>query len=219
MSSLNGQLFKVEEALSRLGENKEQGCLLVSKGAVLITIYVQNGLVVSATSGHKNGEDAVDYALHLADASYHWIRGVQPPDPSSNIHLNIHGFILTNGSIYKSKTAETGKLRSRVADTGAESNYRYFLVPESQPTVKLFLTKTATVLGRNESSDLVIDNADVSGRHCILDIQSRGLFILDLDSTNGTYVNGVFVKDGYVNSGDVLELGSYRLTVNRESQK
>jgi hypothetical protein len=219
MSNSNDQLFAMEEALYRLGQNKKQGCLLVSKGSELITIYVQDGFVLNANSGVMTGKDAVDHALHLADASYQWIRNVQPPDPTRNIYLNIQEFVTRHGDIYKSVTAETGKIRLKATDTVDETEYRYFLVPENQPTIKHFLTKTATVLGRSKTSDLVIGDHNVSGRHCILDIHKRGLFILDLDSTNGTYVNGVFIKDGYINPGEVLELGDYRLTVNRELRK
>jgi hypothetical protein len=219
MSSLDNQLFTVEEAFARLGESKQQGCLLVSKGAELISIYVRNGYVLSITTGAHQGKSAIEHALHLPGAVYEWIRGVQPPDPDENLSLNIQEFILTNGTLSRNKPAQTGKLFSKSVETASESKYSYFLIPVSQPTVKYYLTKTATVLGRDASSDLVIDDVNISSRHCILDIQSRGLFVLDLDSTNGTYVNGTLIRDGYVNHGEVLELGAYRLTVNREVRK
>jgi len=218
MTSSDNQLFSPEEALSRLGQNKEQGCLMVSKGSELVSVYVQNGFVLHATSGTRKGQDALDYAVHLSEASYQWIRGIQTPDPSGNIYVNIEEFLFKHGNL-GDKIAETGRIRTRTASVAAEKRYSYFLVPESQPTVKLYLTKTATVLGRDKTSDLVIDEHNVSGRHCILDIQSRGLFVLDLDSSNGTYVNDLFVRDGYVNHGDILELGSYRMTINREVRK
>jgi len=231
MTSLDNQLFTVEEALTRLGENKEQGCLLVSKGVDLIIIFVQDGFVLNAASSRKNGKDAVDQALHLAEASYQWIRGVKPPDPTHNIYLHIQEFVVKHGDVLKAKAAEasklsdtgklgnTSKIKAKGEETVSATKYRYYLIPDDQPTTKIFLTKTATVLGRDKSSDLVIDDFNVSGRHCILDIRNRGLFVLDLDSTNGSYVNGVLIEDGYVNPGDVLELGSYRVTVNRELPK
>ncbi|MCE0497456.1 MAG: FHA domain-containing protein [Methylacidiphilales bacterium] len=214
--SLQDPLFTIEEVLLRLGENKQQGCLLVFKDAELIMIYVQEGFVLNATSDRRTGKEAVEQAVHLTDASYQWLRGVRPPDPVHSIYLNIQEFLLKSGDIYKNKIAETSRLHGRVVEPADESKYRYFLIPASQPATKLYLTKSASVIGRNKSSDLVIDGNNVSGRHCILDIHRRGLFILDLDSTNGTYINGVLVKDGYVNPGDVLELGDYRFTVNRE---
>jgi hypothetical protein len=219
MTSIDNQLFSAEEALARLSQNKEQGCLMVSKGTELVSIYVQNGFVLNASVATKKGEDAVNYALHLSESSYQWIRGVQSPDPSTNIYLSIEEFLFKHGKLTKNKIAETGRLHSKAGSAASEIKYTYFLVPENEPTAKLYLKKTATVLGRDKSSDYVIDDINVSGRHCILDIQNRGLFVLDLDSSNGTYVNDVFVRDGYLSHGDVLELGSYRLTVNREVRK
>jgi len=216
MSSTNNQLFTVEEALSRLGQTREQGCLLASKGAELIHIYVQDGFVIRAFSGVKEGQEAVDQALHMADASYTWLRGVQPPDPKKNIFLSIREFTVKHGDITKSKIAETSRVFG-MAKKESESKFKYFLVPQDKPTDKLYLTKISTVLGRDKTSDLMIDNSDVSRRHCLLDIQARGLFILDLDSTNGTFVNGILVRDGYVNPGDRIELGPCIFIVNREA--
>jgi hypothetical protein len=219
MTALDNQLFSPEEALARLAQNKAQGCLLVTKGIELVTIYVQNGFILSAVSGSRTGRDAIEFALHLSESSYQWIRGIQPPDPNASMFLNIEEFLFKHGNITRNRITETGLISVRAITSPGEAKYTYFLVPETQPTVKLVLTKTATVLGRDSTSDMVIDDVNVSGRHCILDIQNRGLFILDLDSKNGTYVNDVFVRDGYVNHGDVLELGNYRLTVNREVRK
>jgi hypothetical protein len=216
MTSTSNQLFTVEEALSRLGESREQGCLLASKGAELIHIYVQDGFVIRAYSGVKEGEEAVDQALHLADASYAWLRGVQPPNPSKNIYLSIRELTIKHGTILKPKMVETSRL-SGVEKKERESKFKYFLVPKEKPTEKLFLTKISTVLGRDKGSDLVIDNSDVSWRHCLLDIQARGVFILDLDSTNGTFVNGVLVRDAYLNPGDRIEVGPCLFTINREA--
>ena len=216
MTNTHNQLFTVEEALCRLGQTGEQGCLLASKGAELIHIYVRDGFVIRAFSGVREGEEAVDQALHLADASYTWLRGVQPSDPNKNIYLSIQEIAVKHGNIIKPRMIETSRL-SGAAKKGSESKFKYFLVPQDKPTVKLFLTKTSTVLGRDNTSDLVIDNSDVSRRHCLLDIQARGVFILDLDSTNGTFVNGILVRDGYLNPGDRIELGPCMFTVNREA--
>jgi pSer/pThr/pTyr-binding forkhead associated (FHA) protein len=43
--------------------------------------------------------------------------------------------------------------------------------------------------------------------------------IKDLDSSNGTFVNGVAVRDGFLNVGDQLGLGSYKLTLRKEQKK
>jgi hypothetical protein len=219
MPSATYQLFTAEEALSRLGESKEQGCLLVSKGTELIHIYVQDGFVTRAYSGTKEGEAAVDQALRLTDAAYTWLRGVQSPQPNKDLHLGILGLTAKHGTIITNpKAVQTGRLAgTEKKEKEIESQFRYFLVPQDKHTEKLYLTKTSTVLGRDKASDLVIDNTDVSWRHCLLDIQARGVFILDLDSTNGTFVNGQLIRDAYLNPGDKIELGPCIFTINREA--
>jgi pSer/pThr/pTyr-binding forkhead associated (FHA) protein len=42
------------------------------------------------------------------------------------------------------------------------------------------------------------------------------LLLKDLESTNGTFVNGIPMTDGYINEGDRLALGTYVLTLYRE---
>jgi pSer/pThr/pTyr-binding forkhead associated (FHA) protein len=72
-------------------------------------------------------------------------------------------------------------------------------------------------MGRDPTSDLFVDNSDVSWRHCLLDIQASGLSILDLNSTNGTYLNGKLIQNAHLNHGDRIELGPCLFTVNREA--
>ena len=50
----------------------------------------------------------------------------------------------------------------------------------------------------------------------MLEITDRGVLVKDLDSTNGTFINGAPVRDGYLNEGDRLSLGTYGMTLRRE---
>ena len=56
------------------------------------------------------------------------------------------------------------------------------------------LTKDRTTLGRRPYNDIVIDNLAVSGEHAVLQLGGNDVFLEDLNSTNGTYVNGKAVK-------------------------
>lgn len=67
-------------------------------------------------------------------------------------------------------------------------------------------------LGRAPGNDLRFDNDSVSGHHAEIYRLPDGTFqICDLDSTNGTWVNGQRVRARVLNSGDVVELGEVRL--------
>ncbi len=132
------------------------------------------------------------------------------------MRLSIREVTAAKSAGTKPKMIETSRL-TPLPKNETEAHFRYFLVPQQKMSERIYLTKTSTVLGRDPTADVPIENHDVSWRHCLLDLQTRGLFILDLDSTNGTYVNGILVRDGQVNPGDRIELGPYMFTLNREA--
>lgn len=73
------------------------------------------------------------------------------------------------------------------------------------------LTKDRTSVGRRPYNDIVIDNLAVSGEHAVLQMSGNEVHIEDLNSTNGTYVNGKAVKKLLLQNGDTVEIGKYRI--------
>lgn len=77
------------------------------------------------------------------------------------------------------------------------------------------LTRERTTIGRKPHNDIQIDNLAISGEHAVIVRQQQDARIEDLDSTNGTQVNGQPVKRHLLQHGDVINLGKYRLTYLR----
>ena len=73
------------------------------------------------------------------------------------------------------------------------------------------LTKDKTSLGRRPYNDIVIDNLAVSGEHAVLQMVGSDVFIEDLNSTNGTYINGRAVKKQLLQNNDTVEIGKYKI--------
>lgn len=73
------------------------------------------------------------------------------------------------------------------------------------------LTKDRTTLGRRPYNDVVIDNLAISGEHAVFQMTGSDVFIEDLNSTNGTYVNGKAVKKQQLHNGDTVEVGKYKI--------
>ncbi len=73
------------------------------------------------------------------------------------------------------------------------------------------LTKDRTSLGRRPYNDIVIDNLAVSGEHAVLQLAGNDVHLEDLNSTNGTYLNGKAVKKQLLQNGDTVEIGKYRI--------
>jgi len=73
------------------------------------------------------------------------------------------------------------------------------------------LSKDRTTLGRRPYNDIVIDNLAVSGEHAVLLMNGNEVFLEDLNSTNGTYVNGKAVKKQLLQNADTVEIGKYKI--------
>jgi len=76
---------------------------------------------------------------------------------------------------------------------------------------EVVLTKEYTTFGRRPYSDVVIDNLAVSGEHAAVRRVGHDLVIEDLNSTNGTFVNGRPTRRQVLRDGDVIEIGRYQL--------
>ncbi|MFA6311889.1 MAG: FHA domain-containing protein [Sterolibacterium sp.] len=81
------------------------------------------------------------------------------------------------------------------------------------------LTKERTTIGRKPHNDIQIDNLAISGEHAVIVTILNDAFLEDLDSTNGTNVNGQPVKKHFLQNGDVIELGKYRLKYLSETHQ
>lgn len=75
------------------------------------------------------------------------------------------------------------------------------------------LSKDLTKIGRNQDSDILLDDITVSRRHAEVLKTSKSLIIRDLGSLNGTYVNQARVDEFVLHHGDELQIGKYRMVL------
>lgn len=75
------------------------------------------------------------------------------------------------------------------------------------------LTKPKIVIGRKTDADLRVPLADISRSHCEFTLQNGNVSVRDLDSSNGTFVNGEQITEKEVGPGDVVRLGPIMFTV------
>jgi len=68
-------------------------------------------------------------------------------------------------------------------------------------------------LGRSSVNDFMIPHPSVSRLHCEIEVKEEGMFIRDLDSSNGTFVDAELVTYGRLVAGQTLQLGDVRMLV------
>lgn len=80
-----------------------------------------------------------------------------------------------------------------------------------------FLNKDETTIGRRFANDIHIDNLGVSGSHAKILMFGNDAFIEDLNSTNGTFVNGSRVDKKPLQDNDIITVGKYQLRYENEN--
>ena len=74
------------------------------------------------------------------------------------------------------------------------------------------LDQETMMIGRMDDSDIQIDNLAVSSRHAKIMTILNDSFLEDLDSTNGTFINGIRIKKHALQDGEVITIGKHELT-------
>jgi pSer/pThr/pTyr-binding forkhead associated (FHA) protein len=91
-----------------------------------------------------------------------------------------------------------------------------------KPGEFIFADQTRVVIGRSEACSLRLDDPTVSRRHCLIDVGGETAWLLDLDSLNGTLVNGEMVGNlprggrrlfRALHDGDELRIGNHSFRV------
>ena len=88
---------------------------------------------------------------------------------------------------------------------------RLILSLDGQTLAEYNMTKERYTVGRLPDNDIRIDNAAVSGHHSLIINILNDSFLEDLNSTNGTYVNGKLIKKHALQQGDVVTVGHHQL--------
>ncbi|MEE0745385.1 MAG: VWA domain-containing protein [Anaerovoracaceae bacterium] len=71
------------------------------------------------------------------------------------------------------------------------------------------------IVGRSSMCDIYFDDVNMSRQHFSIEAQDGGLYVKDLESTGGTYLNGIKVYSKQrINSGDIIAAGKTRMRIN-----
>lgn len=88
---------------------------------------------------------------------------------------------------------------------------RLILSLDGQVLAEYNMMKERYTVGRLQDNDVRIDNPTVSGHHSLIINILNDSFLEDLNSTNGTYVNGKLIKKHALQNGDLITVGRHQL--------
>lgn len=104
--------------------------------------------------------------------------------------------------------AQRTELYRVVAKANGVQPLRFRFENGPQSGVEFLLRKSVTTLGRSLDNDIILESSEVSRAHARIELQQDGMRIIDLDSTNGTRVNGRSVRSQGLKAGDEIQFGN-----------
>ena len=94
---------------------------------------------------------------------------------------------------------------------------RMAVVQVAQGTIAAGQPSGRVRIGRASDNDMVFSSSLVSGHHAEIEFEGDVARVRDLDSTNGTFVNGNRIQAVDLNDGDEIQIGDQRFTFDRRA--
>ena len=201
------QPVEVAAALQREAADKKQ---IVGQGRVLVpnAFVVELGTTDLERFGEWDGPLRSELAgmvkEHAADQGWSFVGDVI-------VGFEEHDELDTGVFRVRSSVVASDVPEARTAGHG-----RPRLVLQTTPERVVLLTRPVTVVGRGADADLRLADTGVSRSHAQLLVEGDIVRVVDLESTNGTIVNGRRVREAVLSDGDRLDVGATSLVYRSE---
>ena len=87
-----------------------------------------------------------------------------------------------------------------------------FIIERGGRTRERIFDQNTITLGAIDDNDMVLNEETVSRYHCRVVQEEDGYVLVDLGSTNGTFINGVRIREAYLKSGCTMQLGKMEIS-------
>jgi type II secretory pathway predicted ATPase ExeA len=104
-------------------------------------------------------------------------------------------------------------IRSWHENKVSHAGLRITVTTEGKTVAVYAISSNETIIGRDRSADIVIDDACVSKHHAMLKVDETAVVLIDLSSTNGTRVNSMEIMQSMVQDDDIITVGHYELKI------
>ena len=94
--------------------------------------------------------------------------------------------------------------------------YKLAIVHKGKIEKNVHLINGKMLIGRKPVCGIHLEEKMVSGQHAELNVSNNGVILKDLDSTNGTSVNGNRITETALQTGDQITIGNYKMIFVRE---
>jgi len=180
-------------------------------------IYLLDGEIVHAESGHYSGLVAVYRAMRWDGASITWEEGVLPA--VARAKHSVDAVLFQYAQLEDTGQTDDATLLQLLGEEATtEEDIRLMDLGQYQISFEVlntafrgfvfFLEKAVSLVGRGEDCDIILPDASVSSHHCKIMLEKHCLRVVDLGSTNGTRINGEIIAERILQPGDSFQIGT-----------
>jgi len=196
---------ELAKAIQRyLGDNRH----VVEDGIVVPNVFLlrisPKDLERLSTYGEKLREELGEVVVRTAEERGWELRGPALVRIEADDEVSF-GTYLLNGKVQSVSRDATGAVTSAAPRGRAGARVR--VIRGGQPGEERTLDGPRAVVGRGADCDLTLDDSTVSRRHAAFVRRGDDWWVVDLDSTNGTRVNGTATVEQRLRPGDRVEFG------------
>lgn len=179
------------------------GCITVPVGASEGCIYFENGLAVHAFLDELRGDAALLRILQTTTQEPGtFAEGETTRERSIKKSLD---FLMLEAARLRDEAPPAPSPNS--APTAVGEPWARLTPMSDSDSPPLLLRGERVVLGRFDNCDVIIPHPSVSKHHCVFENSNGKMQVADMNSSNGTFVNGEQIQAADLHFGDVLQFG------------
>jgi pSer/pThr/pTyr-binding forkhead associated (FHA) protein len=227
MSQTNGDFFQgletpqpggvSSQAATGLAEILQSTCTARHSGQITFRsaasygyVFLQQGQVVHAMCGTVEGEEAVYLMLSWPPGTFILNEDILPHKRTISLtweQLLFEGARRADVGAVTPDSLAPVTTASPMTKTRADSQPKLIISQGDSQPVTVELRDEYTHLGRADDNELPIPEPSISSRHCVFLLSGSDVIVRDLNSSNGTYVNGEPVTETILQPGDNIQVG------------
>jgi len=200
------------EVLQMCCLSRRSGQITFRSGESYGFIYIQHGRVLHALCGMIEGEEAIYTMLTWPGGGFSLDEDILPH--KKTVDSTWEQLLFEGARRADSGTVRSAKAAGPTITTAEPMTIRMY---DSQPKLTITrpdlpestfnLEQEYTHVGRAQGNEICLPYPSISNRHCIFIHSGPDIVLRDLNSSNGTYVNGEIISEAILRPGDSVQCG------------
>jgi len=205
------------EVLQMCCQSRRSGQITFRSGESYGFIFIQHGKVLHAMCGTIEGEEAVYTMLTWPGGGFTLNEDILPHKKTITLtweQLLFEGARRADeGMILMGTTSDVPVTTAEPASSNRaqENQPKLVITRPDLPPSSLELVNEYTHVGRTPGNEIALPYPSVSSRHCIFILSGVDVVLRDLNSSNGTLVNGTAINETVLRPGDVIQVGTVQI--------